>query len=78
MKIIKYGKPGCKPCKIMSETLKRAGYEYQEIELTEECAKNYKTLPHMEFYNDEGLLVFIFAGTLTLDELDDIVEKYDR
>lgn len=77
MKIVKYGKSGCKPCQIMSETLKKAGYEYQEIELSEEEAKDYKTLPHMEFYNDDKL-VFMFAGTLTLDELDDIIDKYGK
>lgn len=82
MKVIKYGAPWCNQCKVMSETLKRSGIPYEEIDVdeNEEIAekKNIRSIPLLEICDDSGNILFSKTGIIPMDELKELVCKYGK
>lgn len=82
MKVIKYGTPWCNQCKVMSETLKRSGIPYEEIDVDEheEIAekKNIRSVPLLEICDDLGNVLFSKTGIIPMDELKELVNRYEQ
>lgn len=81
MKIIKYGADWCGPCREMSKILKKSSYIVEEIDIDADenqelvDSKNIMTIPVLEFYDDENVLVHTHKGLITLEELNTLVDN---
>lgn len=70
MKILKFFRDGCGPCKLMEENLKEAGIETEDVDtdkfLGEEKANEYCVLnvPTLIMVDDEGQEVKRFTGVM--------------
>lgn len=67
MKIIKFFKPGCMPCRVMSDVLKRLKIEHESKEVTPEDVEKYRltTVPTLVKVDDEGNVISTRKGIIS-------------
>lgn len=80
MKIIKYGSSWCGPCRLATETLKKSGLPFEDIDIDSnpDAIKglNVSRIPHIQFFNEDGTLVHTHVGALTTADLNNIIQNY--
>jgi thiol-disulfide isomerase/thioredoxin len=80
MRIVKYGSSWCGPCRLATETLKKSGLPFEDIDIDNnpDVAIELKIsrIPHIVFKDDNDNVLHTHIGGLTSSELNSIVEKY--
>lgn len=81
MKVIKYGATWCNPCVLQGERLKESNITFSEVDVDEDseafAKKCVSEIPYLEFYDDNNNLLETHSGLMTIEELNQIKEKYD-
>jgi glutaredoxin len=64
MKAIKFSSPTCMPCKALSTTLKNAGINIEEQEITKETSSRYgiRSVPTIVILDSEGNRMDSYIG----------------
>lgn len=82
MKVIKYGSSWCGPCRLASKVLEQSGIPFEEIDVDSNPdaikGKNIRSIPYIEFLNDNNEVLHTHIGGLTASELNNIINQYGQ
>jgi thiol-disulfide isomerase/thioredoxin len=82
MRIVKYGSSWCGPCRLATETLKKSGLPFEDIDIDNnpDVATELKIsrIPHIQFFDDNNNLVHTHIGGLNSSDLNNIIENYGK
>jgi thiol-disulfide isomerase/thioredoxin len=80
MRIVKYGSSWCGPCRLATETLKKSGLPFEDVDIDNnpDAIGDLKInrIPHIQFFDDGGNLVHTHVGGLNSSDLQHIIEQY--